>query len=225
MHPGHPLHQYSWAQPEARCLPAARGGSVITGPRGTSHPPARMYTQVAPYSMFWYNAKTEALLPSRFGREDTYWEGRRDTSPSMGPGSRWPSAGITDGHGTLEDGRGGGIRPNGDSNPGCNYLVRGYSPSMHFFWGGDMTHYSPPLPFRRGRAGCPCALASPHGRPAWGSRSSTLAGVPRPSPRVTARPGLSVRPRPHLVAKAPHFSPVCAPLLSEFFNFLTDISV
>ena len=43
----------------------------------------------------------------------------------------------------------------GDSNPGCNYLVRGYSPSMHFFWGGDKPRYSPPLPFRRGRAGCP----------------------------------------------------------------------
>ena len=41
----------------------------------------------------------------------------------------------------------------GDSNPGCNCLVRGYSPSMHFFWGGDMPRYSPPLPFRGGRAG------------------------------------------------------------------------
>ena len=41
----------------------------------------------------------------------------------------------------------------GVSNPGCNYLVRGYSPSMHFFWGGDMPRYSPPLHFRRGRVG------------------------------------------------------------------------
>ena len=30
---------------------------------------------------------------------------------------------------------------------------------MHFFWRGDMPHYSPPLPFRRGRAGCPFMLA------------------------------------------------------------------
>ena len=66
----------------------------------------------------------------------------------------------------------------GDSNPGCNYLVRGYSPSMHFFWGGDMPHYSPPLPFRRGRAGCLCLLASP----AQGSRTCVLAGMPRPAP-------------------------------------------
>ena len=70
----------------------------------------------------------------------------------------------------------------GDSNPGCNCLVRGYSPSMHFFWGGDMPHYSPPLPFRRGRAGCPCVLASPRGCPARGSRTCALAGVPRPAP-------------------------------------------
>ena len=40
-----------------------------------------------------------------------------------------------DGRGRLEDGRGGGMCPNGDSNPGCNYLVRGCSRSMHFFSG------------------------------------------------------------------------------------------
>ena len=97
-------------------------------------------------------------------------------------GRRAPSAAIADGRGTVEDGRGGGIRPNGDSNPGCNYLVRGYSPSMHFFWGGDMPHYSPPLPFWRGRAGCPCVLASPRRRPVQGSRTCALAGVPRPVP-------------------------------------------
>ena len=45
-----------------------------------------------------------------------------------------------------------------------------------------MPHYSPPLPFRRGRAGCPCVLASPRGRLARGSRTCVLAGVPRPAP-------------------------------------------
>ena len=74
----------------------------------------------------------------------------------------------------------------GDSNPGCNYPVRGYSPSMHFFWGGDMPHYSPPLTFRRGRAGFLCMVASSRGRPARGSQTCTLAGVPRPAPRVAA---------------------------------------
>ena len=43
------------------------------------------------------------------------------------------------------------------------YLVRGYSPSMHFFWRGEMPYFSPPLPFQRGRAGCSCVLE--HGRP------------------------------------------------------------
>ena len=74
----------------------------------------------------------------------------------------------------------------GDSNPGCNYLVRGYSPSMHFFWGGDMPHYSNPLPFWQGRAGCPCVLASPRGQQLLGSRTCRLAGVPRPVPQVVA---------------------------------------
>ena len=54
----------------------------------------------------------------------------------------------------------------GDTNPGCNYLVRGYNPFMHFFWRGDMPHYSPPLPFRRGRVGCPCVLARSQPAPA-----------------------------------------------------------
>ena len=83
----------------------------------------------------------------------------------------------------------------GDSNPGCNYLVRGYIPSIHFFWGGDMPHYSPPLPFRLGRAGCLCLLAStlggrgrsrwlvcPGTRPASRPHTCVLAGVPRPAP-------------------------------------------
>ena len=71
-----------------------------------------------------------------------------------------------------------------------------------------------------------CALAvGPTPVPGAGSRTCTLAGVPRPVPRVPARPHLSARPRTHLAATAPHFSPVCAPLLAEFFNFLTDISV
>ena len=77
---------------------------------------------------------------------------------------------------------------------------RGYSPSMHFFWGGDMPHYSPPLPFRRGRAGCRCVLASPLGRPVQGSRTCALAGVPRPVSCVAAayvRDGRRARPRAH----------------------------
>ena len=43
MHPGHPLHQYSWAQPSAGRPRAARGGSVITEARGARRPPARTH--------------------------------------------------------------------------------------------------------------------------------------------------------------------------------------
>ena len=42
-HPGHPLHQYSWAQPSARHPPTACGGSIITGSRGSSRPPAHAH--------------------------------------------------------------------------------------------------------------------------------------------------------------------------------------
>ena len=37
------LSQYLWAQPSARRPPAARGGSVITEPRGARRPPARKH--------------------------------------------------------------------------------------------------------------------------------------------------------------------------------------
>ena len=48
----------------------------------------------------------------------------------------------------------------GDTNPGCNYLVRGFSPSMHFFRRGDRPHLSPPLHFggaERGSHACGAA--------------------------------------------------------------------
>ena len=118
------------------------------------------------------------LLPSRF-------EKRYAACPGPHPGSRWP-AGARPARGSRTSAarlRMGGEEESprtGDSNPGCNCLVRGYS--LHFFLGGDMPHYSPPLPFRRGRAGCPCVLPSPRGRTARGSRTCALAGVPRPAP-------------------------------------------
>ena len=114
--------------------------------------------------------RAQARAPGR-GRVRSRWPA------GAGParGSRTSAARLRTG-GEEESAR------TGDSNPGCNYPVRGYSPTRHFFWGGDMPHYSPPLPFRRGRAGCPCVLASPRGRPARGSRTCALAGVPRPAP-------------------------------------------
>ena len=152
------------------------------------------------------------LLPSRF-------EKRYVACPGPLPGSRWPAGArparrSRTGTARLRTGGEDESARTGDSNPGCNYSVRGYSPSMHFLWGGDMPHYSPPLPFRRGRAGCPCVLASPRGRPARGSRTCVLAGVPRPAPS-----------HPLGCDSPAFFSPVFAPLLAEFFSFLTDISV
>ena len=58
-----------------------------------------------------------------------------------------------------------------------------------------MPHYSPSLPFRPGRAGCSCVLASLHGRPVNGSRTCRLASMPRPALRFTAAyvPGTGAR--------------------------------
>ena len=98
--------------------------------------------------------------------------------------ARWPagpSATPAPGAARLRTGGEEESARTGDSNPGCNFLVRGCSPSMHFFWGGDMPHYSPPLPFRRGRAGCPCVLASRWGRPARGSAPSHPLGCDSPA--------------------------------------------
>ena len=86
--------------------------------------------RVAPYSMFWYNAHLQKqrpssppvlggdvlggeerrLLPSRFQKRYAACTGKR-------PGSHWPAgapgAGVADGRGTVEDRRGGRIRPKG----------------------------------------------------------------------------------------------------------------
>ena len=105
----------------------------------------------------------------------------------------------------------------GDSNPGCNYPVRGYSPSMHFFWGGARPVILLP-PFSAGQ--------SARARACWPAHAGARRRV-RGHTRWLARPcpRLSARPRTPLAATAPRFSPVCAPILAEFFNFLTDISV
>ena len=125
------------------------------------------------------------------------WEGRREASSSSPP---------VFGRGGASGAQAGGPRPRpgsllsaahlrtggeeqctgtADTNPGCNYLVRGYSPSMHYFWRGDMPNFSPPLPFqpcagarpRRARSGAPaCAGLRQSPTPAAGA-SSTSAGL------------------------------------------------
>ena len=119
--------------------------------------------------------------PLRKRRPSSFREGRRDASSppvfrSAVRRAQRPSQRSRTGAARLRMGGEEESTRTGDSNPGCNYLVRGYSPSMHFFWGGDMPHYSPPLPFRRGDAGCPFLLASPHGRPARGRLGVVFAG-------------------------------------------------
>ena len=106
----------------------------------------------------------------------------------------------------------------GYTNPGCNYLVRGYSPSMHYFWRGDMPHFSPPLPFQRGRVGCCCVLArggppnptadavvralhfGREGAPGRRRAADPLAG--REPPRLSAA-GPGTRTRPVLGSRPP----------------------
>ena len=110
-------------------------------------------------------ARCVARPDPRPGLRPRAWRGGRGLArcvacPGRRPGSCWP-AGARLARGSRTSAarlRTGGEEESprmGDSNPGCNCLVRCYSPSMHFFSGGDMPHYSPPLPFRRGRAGCP----------------------------------------------------------------------
>ena len=72
-----------------------------------------------------------------------------------------------------------------DTNPGCNYVVRGYSSSMHYFWRGDMPHFSPPLPFQRGRAECRRVLACDLGGPDRG-RPSVPGCCSPPTPAAGA---------------------------------------
>ena len=134
-------------------------------------------------------------LPSRFR------EGR--SVGRAGPAGRACARGR--GHVTLGTAR---LRTGGeeectgtaDTNPGCNYLVRGYSPSMHYFWRGDMPHFSSPLPFQRGARGCraaavprPPRMARRRPRPARAGQSRSRAtAVPRPlRPAGSCTPSIS----------------------------------
>ena len=129
--------------------------------------------------MFRHNERLRKRRPSSppvFGRGGA--SGAQAGGPRPRPGSRLSTAHLRTG-GEEE------CTGTADTNPGCNYLVRGYSPSMHYFWRGDMPHFSPPLPFqphagarpRRARSGAPaCAELRQSPTPAAGA-SSTSAGL------------------------------------------------
>ena len=67
---------------------------------------------------------------------------------------------------------------------------------MHYFWRGDMQHFSPPLPFQRGRAECSRVLARDLGGPdrggprvpGCGSPPTTAAGGSLTSGACAGRP-------------------------------------
>ena len=202
---------------------------TIVGARARRAPPARVR---APTRARAPQGPASRRPPSRFvGRHAASarsgpplpkWEGRREASSSSPP---------VFGRGGASGSQAGGPRPRpgsrlsaahlrtggeeectgtADTNPGCNYLVRGYSPSMHYFWRGDMPHFSPPLPFqpragarpRRARSGAPaCAGLRQSPTPAAGASSTStgLSGAPAggrqwwsPRPPQPAR----LRPRP-----------------------------
>ena len=82
--------------------------------------------------------------------------GRRGASGALAGGPR-PRPGLRLGAAHLRTGGEEECARTADTNPGCKYLVRGYNPSMHYFWRGDMQHFSPPLPFQQGAPTCQAA--------------------------------------------------------------------
>ena len=173
---------------------------LTTPPRSRSRTPSRIAFIAASVRGPWSHYHLEiATAPAGFTRPGAQpsarrpAQSRRDASSPpvfMSAGRkahardrsrvRAHGAGVTDGCSTLEDGREEECARTKDSNPGYDYLVRGYSPSMHFFWRGDMPHYSPPLPSQRGRAGCPFMLA--RGQTARAQRGVTVVCAGRRAP-------------------------------------------
>ena len=110
----------------------------------------------------------------------------------------------------------------GDDNTGYNYLVRGYSPFMHFFGEVTCPFFLLPALFGGAERGSverrACAFV-------WPARGQLCLshGLERCPPRPGA--GLSARPCTPSPATAPRFSPVYAPVLVELYHPLTNISV
>ena len=141
--------------------------------------PGPVLTQRRTFARIRHNARLRKRRPSSppvFGRGGA--SGAQASGPHPRPGSRLGAAHLRTG-GEEE------CTGTADTNPGCNYLVRGYSPSMHYFWRGDMPHFSPPLPFQRGRAECRRVLARDLGGPDQGRPGVPGCGSP-PIPAAAA---------------------------------------
>ena len=136
---------------------------------------------------FWGGEERPPPLPK--------WEGRREASspPVFGRGGAsgelaggpHPRPGLRLGAAHLRTGGEEECARTADTNTGCKYLVRGYNPSMHYSWRGDMQHFSPPLPFQRGRAECRRVLARDLGGPDRGRKRVPGCGSP-PTPAAGA---------------------------------------
>ena len=183
----------------AGALAAARGPATV---RFACRP-----DEAAPYYIFRHNARLRKRRPS-----SPKLEGRREASSSSPPvfgrggalgaqaGGPRPRPGSRLGTAHLRTGGEKECTGTADTNPGCNYLVRGYSPSMHYFGRGDMPHFSSPLPFQQGTRGCraaevprPPRMARRRPRPARVGQSRSLAAaVPRPpQPARSCTPSIS----------------------------------
>ena len=136
--------------------------------------------------MFRHNARLRKQRPS-----SPKWEGRREASSSSPPvfgrggalgaqpGGPRPRPGSRLGTAHLRTGGEEECTGTADTNPGCNYLVRGYSPSMHYLWRGDIPHFSSPLPFQRGARGCRAAAVPQLPRRARRRPRPARSGHPR----------------------------------------------
>ena len=136
--------------------------------------------------MFGHNARLRKRRPS-----SPKWEGRREASSSSPPvfgragtlgaqaGGPCPRPGSRLGTAHLRTGGEEECTGTADTNPGCNYLVRGYSPSMHYLWRGDIPHFSSPLPFQRGARGCRAAAVPQLPRRARRRPRPARSGHPR----------------------------------------------
>ena len=133
----HPKAKALRAQPSAGRPPVARGGSVITEPRGARRPPVRTHavgpgtgksgadpTRSQPRhapALEPPASRTTSAAPQSEAHGETPpplpFSKRYTACPGPCPGSRWParapSTAIAGGRGTREDGRGGEIPPNG----------------------------------------------------------------------------------------------------------------
>ena len=97
------------AQPSARHPPTACGGSVLAGPQGARRPLARRHALGPGMGKSGGGPSTLATPPPS---HNARLRKRRPSSPPVSGGEARPSASVADERGTLEDGRGGGMRPN-----------------------------------------------------------------------------------------------------------------